>query len=108
MTTRSGSGSSNREETQAGSFILDIENLWCHIFEDPNIQGSRRMVKSSADWVAEGRNGRMGRKLRRKEASEFRCLTVKDIFEAIDNSIEKSLGRHSRMDLGAFLFFEVG
>jgi hypothetical protein len=50
----------------------------------------------------------MGRKLRRKEASEFRCLTVKDIFEAIDNSIEKSLGRHSRMDLGAFLFFEVG
>ena len=79
MTTRSGSGSSRRFEMHDGSFCLDTENLGCHILEGPDSHGSRRMVNSFVGCPGEGGKGRMGRKVRRNEASELRCLIVNAI-----------------------------
>jgi hypothetical protein len=36
----------------------------------------------------------MGSKVRRKEASELRCLTVKDIFKSLNDAVEKGCERH--------------
>jgi hypothetical protein len=66
-----------------------MENLECHIFEEPDSQGSRRIVNSLVDCPGEGGKGRIGLKVSKKEASEFRCLTVKDIFELLDYSVEE-------------------
>jgi hypothetical protein len=59
-----------------------MENLGCHILEGPDTQGSRRIVNGLFDCPGVG--GKVfgiGSKVRRNEASEFRCLIVKDIFD---------------------------
>lgn len=50
----------------------------------PDSHGSRRMVKAWGDCSAEGGRSRRGSKVRRKEASELRCLMVKDIFGSFE------------------------
>jgi len=53
--TRSGTGSSVKDDMQDGSFCRDIENLGCQTFEVPVIHGSRSMVNLSAEsWEEEG------------------------------------------------------
>ena len=95
MTTRSGSGNSTREDMHGASFCVEIENLGCHIFEAPVSHGSNTIVKAFDDGPGEGGNGRIGSKVRRKEASAFRCLTVKDIFELLNDAVEEGCQRHS-------------
>ena len=80
---------------QEACICLDIENLGCHILDVPVIHGSRRMVNGLDGFSADGGNGVVGVKVRRKEASELICLTVKDIFEALDERIEESRKGHS-------------
>jgi hypothetical protein len=89
MMTRSGSRSAARDEIQGGIFCLEMENLGCHIFDSPESQGSRRIVKELSDRSADGRKGSLGWKVRRKDASELRCLIVKDIFESLDDAIKQ-------------------
>jgi hypothetical protein len=72
-----------------GDLCLEIENFGCHIFEGPEIQGSRTMVNELLDWPGEGGKGRIGLKVRRNEASEFRCLTAKDIFKLVYDLVER-------------------
>jgi hypothetical protein len=48
------------------------------------------------DSPGEGGKGTIGWKVRRKEESQLRCLTVKDIFEVWDDSIEKTIKGHRR------------
>ena len=45
------------------------------------------MVNGAA-CAAEGGKGSMGWKVRRKEASLLRCLTVKDIFKSFDEAVQ--------------------
>jgi hypothetical protein len=85
--TRSGSGSSVSDKIHAGVLCLVMAILECHIFEGPETHGSRRIV--NAGFVCPGVGGKefgIGSKVRRKEASELICLTVKDIF-GIQNDI---------------------
>lgn len=93
--TRSGSGSSVREDTHDGTVWVEMLNFECHILEAPSNHGSMRTVKVSlglCDEVGESRPGSSrwgwelvsGENVRRKEASALRCLTVKDIFKIID------------------------
>jgi len=93
--TKSGSGSSVREEMQDGCFCRDIENLGCQIFEVPVIHGSSTMVNGFAEWPEEGGKGSIGWKVRRKEASLLRCLTVKDIFKSFYEAVEYVEKGHS-------------
>jgi hypothetical protein len=58
--TRSGSCSAARDETQGGIFCLEMENLGCHIFDSPESQGSRSIVKELSDRSADGRKGSLG------------------------------------------------
>lgn len=51
----------------------------CHIVEGPEIQGSRRMVNFRLEWPGVGGRCEIGSRVRRNEASELRCLTVRDI-----------------------------
>jgi len=88
MMTMSGSGSSCKEDIHGSDFCLEIENLVCHILDGPESQGSTRMVKGFSTLPGEGGKSRIGWKVRRKDASEFRCLTVKDMFEVLDDSIK--------------------
>lgn len=81
--TRSGSGSSLRLDMHDGVLCLDTENLGCHILDSPDSHGSRRMVKEASGCPGEGGKGRIGRNVRRKDASVLRCLTVNDIFEEL-------------------------
>jgi len=54
------------------------------MFEGPTIQGSSKMVYPLLEGLSEdGRKGEAGSKVRRKDESELRCLTVKDIFEEV-------------------------
>lgn len=46
MMTRSGSGSSLREETQDGTVCVEMLNFECQILEEPANHGSMRIVKS--------------------------------------------------------------
>jgi hypothetical protein len=48
------------------------------------------------DSPGEGGKGTIGWKVRRKEESQLSCLTVKDIFEVWDDSIEKTIKGHRR------------
>ena len=98
MTTTSGSGSSATDETQGGEICLEIENLGCHIFDAPHSHGSTRIVKLLGGRPGEGGRLRTGWKVRRKDESEFRCLTVKDIFDEVDDSIKEA---HEAHDLRA-------
>lgn len=82
MMTRSGSGSSLSEEIHEGVLRWDIENLEWKIVDGPDNQGSRRIVKELLHCPGEGGKGEMGSKVRRNDASLFKCLTVKDIFES--------------------------
>jgi hypothetical protein len=92
MMTRSGSGSSVNEEIHAGIVCLEMENLECHIFEEPETQGSRRIVNGLFDCPGVGgKEVGIGSKVRRKEASELTCLIVKDIF-----GIQKDILTESR------------
>lgn len=95
MMTRSGSGSSSNEDIQEGSFCREMENLGCHILDGPTIHGSKRIVKAFEGWPGEGKTSRIGWKVSRKEASELRCLIVKDIFEALDDTVEEISEAHS-------------
>lgn len=79
---------------QEGVLRWETENLEWNIFEGPDIQGSRRMVKVWEGRPGEGGKGDMGAKVRRNDASLFRCLTVKDIFESGDEKIEKGCKAH--------------
>jgi hypothetical protein len=45
-------------------------------------------VKELSTLAGEGGKSRIGWNVRRKDASEFRCLTVKDIFEVLDDWIK--------------------
>ena len=45
--------------------------------------------------------------MRRKEASVLRCLTVKDIFKTLDETIEEARKVHVIDGLEILLFFEV-
>ena len=67
-----------------GCFCLEIENLECQTFEGPDSHGSSTMVNSFGGSPGVGGNGRIGRNVRRKEASELRCLTVKDMVKVND------------------------
>lgn len=73
---------------QDGCFCLDMENFGCQIFEVPVIHGSRSIVKGFGEWLEEGGKGSMGWKERRNDASLLRCLTVKDIFESLNDVVE--------------------
>lgn len=95
MMTRSGSGSSASEEIQDGILCSETENLGCHILDEPESHGSKRMVKEPEEGV-----GCAGLKDRRKEASELRCLTVKDIFEALNNAVAGLYQDHSMENIG--------
>ena len=54
------------------------------------------MVNVFASWPGEGGKAWRGWKVRRNEASEFRCLTVKDIVnEVLDETIEEIGEAHS-------------
>lgn len=59
------------------------------------------MVNSFVAWAGEGGKGRIGRKVRRNEASELRDLTVRDIlatieevFEVVDERIDEVRDTH--------------
>lgn len=80
---------------QDGFLSVDMENLECHILDGPESHGSRRIVKVWVDLPGEGGNWRIGWKVRRKEASELRCLTVKDIFKVLNNTVEEIREDHS-------------
>jgi len=96
---------------QDACLCLDIENLGCHILDGPVIHGSRRMVKDLAGLFDDGGNGSMGVKVRRNEASELMCLTVKDIFEVLNDKIEEFVKGHGSSitgnGLGNTLFLEI-
>lgn len=77
---RFGSGISVREEMQGVSFIFELEKNGWNMFELPQSQGSMTTV-NVVDWPGVGGNGRIGWKVRWKEASAFRCLTVKDMLD---------------------------
>lgn len=77
---RFGSGISVREEMHGASFILELEKKGWKMFEAPDSQGSMIIV-NVVDWLGVGGKGRIGWNVRRKEASAFRCLTVKDILD---------------------------
>jgi hypothetical protein len=81
MTTISGSGISRREEIQGSVFCFVIENLGWKMLEGPDSHGSRRMVKACEDRPGEGGKEEIGWKVRRKDASELRCLIVRDILD---------------------------
>lgn len=51
-------------------------------------------MKELAGLLTEGYE-RRGVNVRRNEASELMCLTVKDIFEALDDGVEESAQGHS-------------
>lgn len=77
---------------QDGCFCLEMENLECHTLDGPESQGSSRIVNSLVGYPGEGGKGKMGRNVRRKEASVFKCLIVKailveDIFDRVDDTI---------------------
>jgi hypothetical protein len=72
-----------------------MENFGWNIFEGPDIQGSRRIVKAFELCPGVGGKGAMGSKERRNEASELRCLTVKDIFESLYDMVEKISKAHT-------------
>lgn len=100
--TKSGSGSSRRLEIHGSCFFLESENLVCHTLEGPDSHGSRMIVNSFVGWPGEGGKGRMGRKVRRNEASELRDLTVRDIlvtveevFEVVDETIDEVREAHN-------------
>lgn len=66
--------------------------------EGPEIHGSRRIVKELSCRPrppGDGGKGEMGEKVRRNDASLFRCLTVKDIFKSSYEKIEKICKTHS-------------
>jgi len=107
MTTRSGSGSSCKEDMHEGSFCRDIENLGWYILDGPTIHGSRRIVKAFVGSSGEGEISRRGWNVRRKDASALRCLTVKDIFEVLDNSIEDAEETHATSRTGRLLLLQV-
>jgi hypothetical protein len=71
-----------------------MENFGCHIFDDPISQGSRTIVKAFREDSVVGGKGRIGSKVKRKEASPLRCLTVKDIFESLNDAVEEISERH--------------
>ena len=91
MMTRSGSGSSVKLDMQGSCFLLEIENLGCHILDAPDSHGSSIMVSSCFDCPGEGGKGRFGRKVSRKEASELRDLMVRDMLARVEG-ITKILG----------------
>lgn len=72
-----------------GSLCVEIENFGCHILEDPVSQGSSTMVKACGFSPGVGGNGRIGSKVRRNEASALRCLTVKDIFDSLNDAVDE-------------------
>ncbi len=79
--TRSGSGSSDKDAMHGASLCLVVENFLWNMFEGPTNQGSSKMVYLLfAGLGDDGGNGEAGSKVRRKDVSELRCLTVKDIF----------------------------
>lgn len=82
MIMRFGSGISVREEIQGASFIFELEKKGWKMFEAPDSQGSMTIV-NVVDWPGVGGNGRIGWNVRRKEASAFRCLTVKDMLGSL-------------------------
>jgi hypothetical protein len=59
------------------------------------------------DCPGDGGNGRMGWNVRRNEASAFRCLTVKDIFDLLYNTVEEIREYHSIEDEEDVRAFEV-
>ena len=77
----SGSGISRREVIQGSVFCFVIENLGWKTLEVPDNHGSRRMVKACEDLPGEGGKEEIGWKVRRKDASELRCLIVRDILD---------------------------
>lgn len=79
----------------AGCFCLDTENLGCHILDGPDSHGSRRMVKELSCCPGEGGKGRIGRNVRRNDASVLRCFTVNDIFEVLNETIDEVCEGHS-------------
>jgi hypothetical protein len=90
-----------------GSFCRDIENLGWYILDGPTIQGSRRTVKAFVGTSGEGEISRIGWNVRRKDASVLRCLTVKDIFEGLNDPIKDADETHSISRVGRLLFLEV-
>ncbi len=78
-----------------GSFWVEMENFGCHTVDVPRSHGSRTMVKAYGDRLVQKGDWRMGSKVRRKEASELRCLTVKDIFKSLDDAVENGGDRHA-------------
>ena len=79
-----------------GVLCVAIENFGCHILEGPESHGSIRIVTALVSSPGEGGNGRTGWKVRRKEASAFRCLTVKDIFGVSEQTVDQSRKHHAR------------
>jgi len=74
MMTRSGSGSSCRDDTQAGCLWVVNEILGWNILDEPVIQGSRR-IRYGSPVVSTSLLSAVGLKVRRKDASPFKCLT---------------------------------
>jgi hypothetical protein len=72
-----------------------MENLGCHILEGPQSHGSRTMVNSFIDCAVERGKGRIGRKVRRNEASELRDLIVRAIMNDGLRRLER--GRVSKL-----------
>lgn len=67
-----------------GSVCLVEENREWNIFEGPTSQGSRTIVKALLAGVGvEGGEAEVGSKVRRKDVSELRCFTVKDILAGV-------------------------
>jgi hypothetical protein len=62
------------------------------------------MVKELLVVPGEGGKSRIGWNVRRKDASELRCLTVKDIFEVLDNSVKAT--REERLPGNLLGYFE--
>ena len=84
MRTTFGSGSSDRCCTQDGFVCLEKRNFGCHIVLGPESHGSTRMEKVADDGGGDSKDLPLGRgeKVKRKEVSALRCLTVTDILWA--------------------------
>lgn len=83
-----------------------MENLGCHILDGPPIHGSSKIVKGF-DCSGGDEESKMGWNDRRKEASPFRCLIVKDILKEYNDSIQETGEVHSLFETAVRLLFQV-
>jgi hypothetical protein len=93
MMTRSGSGSSRRDEMQAGFLWVVRDSLEWKILEGPVIQGSKRTRKGLALTAPDIGFVRRGSKDRRKEASPLRCLTVSAMAARLEEEDSTRVGK---------------